>query len=71
MQIKTKYNIGDKVWVIVNNKPTELLINSIEIFIHDMGQYRIGYSIWYVDKKNEGFEETQVFPTKEELLKSL
>ena len=66
MQINTKYNIGDKVWVMSDNKPTELLIDSIEIFIHS-----IGYSIWYVDKENEGYEELQVFPTKEELLKSL
>lgn len=71
MEIKTKYNIGDKVWVIADNEPTEFLIDSIEIFILNMGQYGIGQSIWYVNKENEGYERHQVFPTKEELLKSL
>ena len=66
MQINTKFNIGDKVLVMIDNKPTELLIDSIEIFIHD-----IGYSIWYVDEKTEGYADYQVFPTKKELLKSL
>lgn len=71
MEVKTKYNVGDKVWVIADNKPTEFLIDSIEIFINDVGHHGISQSIWYVDKNNEGYQEHQVFPTKEKLIKSL
>ena len=31
MDIKTKYNPGDKVWVMINNKPIALFIDSIDI----------------------------------------
>ena len=33
MEIKTKYNIGDKLWVMKNNKPTETSIEFINVTI--------------------------------------
>ena len=30
MTIETKYNIGDEVWVIINNKPEQFIITGIK-----------------------------------------
>lgn len=31
MDIKTKYNVGDHVWIMRDNKPTEIIISKISI----------------------------------------
>lgn len=31
MEIKTKYNVGDKVWIKRNNKPEKIQISNIEV----------------------------------------
>lgn len=31
MEIKTKYNVGDKVWIMRNNKPEKIQISNIEV----------------------------------------
>ena len=65
MTIKTKYNIGDEVWFIRNNKVTLGFVEIINIrhttFEEDIEYYVLGN--WYY--------ESSLFPTKEELLKSL
>lgn len=33
MDIKTKFNVGDKVWVMRDNKPEEIRVDGIEIEI--------------------------------------
>lgn len=33
MKIETKYNIGDEVWVMYENKPTRLTIGGIDISV--------------------------------------
>jgi hypothetical protein len=33
MDIQTKYNIGDKVWIMRNDKPEQILISNIEVEI--------------------------------------
>ena len=77
MKIETKYNIGQPVWVIMNNKAQSLLIEAIEVGVEKAAisedgifsicEYRFSYSVgcgnWY--------KECELFPTKEELLKSL
>lgn len=77
MKIETKYNIGDEVWAIVNDKVAYRYIEAIKIttdkiFATEGGrvvdiklkhQYCIGYDCWR--------KEQELFPTKEELLKSL
>lgn len=72
MEIKTKYNIGDKVWVMDDNQPTEITINGLS------GEYKIIENVNYHitlyysnDSWKICFYENEVFPTKEELLKSL
>lgn len=83
MIIETKYNIGDEVWLIDANKCTSGKIVGIRHTYgigHRYGQLytgkesvRIQYSI---EISNRIFyaidiEENRLFPTKEELLKSL
>lgn len=82
MDIKTKYNIGQEVWVMYNNKPTCLTIASLDIWLHQkqlgviyyMQPYEIDplkmSNVEYIPY-NRAFYEKDVFPTKEELLKSL
>lgn len=83
MAIKTKYNIGDEVWLIEANK---CISGKIIGFRHTYG---IGhrYGCLYTGKESikiqysievparifnaVDIEENRLFPTKEELLKSL
>lgn len=83
MKIETKYNIGDEVWLIEANK---CISGKIVGFRHTYGighryghlytgkeSIRIDYSIEipYRIFHAVDIEERRVFPTKEELLKSL
>lgn len=72
MKIETKYNIGQEVWSISNGKPAKFTIERIFIRVHKVGGIKICYE-W--DDANDDrmyrLPEYMVFPTKEELLKSL
>lgn len=77
MTIETKYNIGDKVWVIVNNKVHHIRIEEIKVSIEktmiiedgvlSISEYKTLYSVGWGD----WHKESDIFHTKEELLKSL
>ena len=68
MTIETKYNIGDEVWFkcpsgrIVCDKITGVWM--IREIPHEQ-------EVWYQLKRNTHRKESQLSPTKEELLKSL
>ena len=65
--VKTKYDIGDKVWYISNNGVHGGRITGFNIKI-ESDKTEIRYTIHY----DWGtVEEGLAFPTKEELLKSL
>lgn len=71
MTIETKYNIGDKVWMLLINEPEEVTITGIEYTHH-----RIFVGCKYYIKSNDceyeiSIPESLLFPSKEELLKSL
>lgn len=82
MTIETRYNIGDEVWVMYNNKPTCLTIAAMYIALHQkqlwvkyyMQPYEIDpikmSNVEYIPY-NRAFNEKDVFPTKDELIKSL
>ena len=76
MQIKTKFEPRQKVWVIKNNKPTELEICGVNIDCGKVGSLSGGIRVRYHFSEgfiNGGtFEESEeaVFLTKEELIKS-
>jgi hypothetical protein len=70
MIIKTKYNIGDKVWFGSLGFSKSATISEIKIYVMIDGEIRIEYYI-----ENNGYcwqrNEHEIFHTKEELLKSL
>jgi hypothetical protein len=72
MTIETKYNIGDYVWVEWFTTPTKMVVESL-LFVKDAEIEKIMYSVANPNDRREFFdaEESALFPTKEELLKSL
>lgn len=77
MTIETKYDIGQAVWVIMNNKAQHLRIEKIEAsidkaMITEDGNFLISkYTFLYSVGYDNWYKENDIFPTKEELLKSL
>lgn len=66
MTIETKYNIGDEVWAMRCGLPSVFEICKV-IIIHDYKETIIQYKV----RGRNYFLEPMLFPTKEELLKSL
>ena len=77
MTIETKYNIGDYVWAIVENRAQRLRIECVKVStlketFDESGKlisYRIGIKYYLGD--GEWVNDINCFSTKEELLKSL
>ena len=70
MTIETKYNIGDDVWGIPNGEPTQMAIARIYVKVHK-NKLGISYEFDSTEERTYRLPESAVFPTKEELLKSL
>lgn len=76
MTIKTKYNIGDEVWVIFRNKAILVPIDKIRIFnelnfvtdAKKIVDYVMRIQYCFLD---EWVDEENLFSSKEELIKSL
>jgi hypothetical protein len=69
MIIETKFDIGDDVWVMLNNRPFNNLISLVSPGIRiKEAAYRDSYRI---EKSEISFYDTDIFRTKEELLNSL
>lgn len=78
MTIETKYNIGDEVWFMFRNKAIHTNIVSIKIKVKNYTQcgmirMEIGTAYEAFTPYDDILEiaESLLFPTKEELLKSL
>jgi hypothetical protein len=77
MTIETKYNPGDKVWVIFENKAQCMIIEGVTVStinrtFDESGKlisYRIGIKYYLGD--GEWVNNINCFPTKEDLIKSL
>ena len=70
MKIETKYNIGNKVWLNSLGHYIKGKVDEINISVLIDGSVHINYDIeksGYLFARNED----ELFPTKEELLKSL
>jgi len=71
-----KFNVGEHVWYMKDNKPTEVVISAIEVFFVNTNQDRITYnaknvtnSVSWLDHTN--LQESWLFRSKAELLESL
>ena len=66
MKIETKYDTGDEVWTLVANRPYKGIVLSFKVDVS-----LAGVSVHYIIGKCVLRSEQELFPTKEELLKSL
>ncbi len=75
MTITTKYNIGDSVWVISKNQVVQTTIKRVSMFQNtDFQDF-----VWDLDLEGDTGNnllpayrpESKLFPSKEELIKSL
>ena len=72
MEVKTKFNLWQKVYLLQNNKVVYLQINGISVRVIALGGGEKDISIVYeLDGLDKRFDEEVLFATKEELLKSL
>ena len=76
MKFETQFDIGDHVWCMRDNKPTEVIISEIEI--HQVSryqtpiEYKTGAIIFPSDSASIKWRnEETLFKTKDELLMSL
>lgn len=70
MNIKTRYNPGDKVWTMIENKPEYLIVNSISIIVSLDFNKGIKYNIKYncsLGYIGGNYVEKELFATKEDL----
>lgn len=65
MTISTKYDIGDMVWFMYDNRCVLKKIENINIDVYHM------YIQYNFDENSIWLSEKHIFSTKEELLKSL
>lgn len=77
MTIETNYNIGDKVWVIFENRAQRLriegvMINTLDETFNESGKL-VSYRLRIKYYLGDGYwvNDIDCFSTKEELLKSL
>lgn len=74
MTIETKYDVRDIVWFMYNNKIESSPVRKIDItrkiYLWSTVTY-VKYKLALSYVANIDFEEDELFPTKEELLKSL
>jgi hypothetical protein len=68
MTIDTKFEIGDKVFLILDNKVVEKEITGVKLLAYQQDQYCETYVLNYEDV---GYPAVRLFKSKKELLKSL
>ena len=68
MKATTKYDIGDRVWLISGNRAVRSDITRVIISVETPDNREVWYSLHYSDTE---IPEDRLFSTKEELLKSL
>lgn len=67
MTIQTKFDIGQEVWFMHDNKPEQGVVRQLRVFHHGT-QYNVDYDL----RDRPGFyDELHLFPSKAELLESL
>ena len=68
MKATTKYDIGDWVWSLCNNRAVRLDVTRVIVSIEGDGLCEVRYSLHYGD---EEIPESKLFKTREELLNTL
>lgn len=68
ISVKTKFNIGDRVWLITNNKVHSSDITGIGICVESMDEFKVQYILHY---ESSWVDEGKLFPSKKVLIESL
>jgi hypothetical protein len=68
MNIQTKYSIGDTVWFMGKNKIVSGVVAKIQLLIFEGGQKEV---YWFGAAPVKFIDSSLLFPSKEELIKSL
>ena len=68
MEIKTKFNVGDKVFYMRDNRVQSGEVRAMQVLIHG-SEANIIVHVSFGDRR--GYTEGVLFESKEELLKSL
>ena len=66
MDVKTKFKIGDKIWIVKNYKAQEIEV--LAVVVTEKG---VGYAISDIDFARDAVPESCCYASKEELIKSL
>lgn len=70
MTIETKFDIGQEVWGAAHDDIWSGKITAITTY-NAFGMERVEYRVFVEEEMHFNFKEQDLFPTKEELLKSL
>lgn len=71
MTFKSKYKVGQRVWVMSYNKPYETEINSVIVTCNYDDASRAGYEYILKAINKDPIHETKLFPSKKKLMDSL
>ena len=72
MKIETKFNPGQTVWIMIDNKPKQCIIDQVNPgAVGKTYRYKDSYTIEGYNGNSPKFYEEQIFKTKEELIESL
>lgn len=74
MTIETKYNIGDEVWLMYDNRAVTAQVISMKTIVEELMFGTIIVNIYYRIKNihfDREISEPHIYAAKEELLKSL
>lgn len=71
MVIETKYSVDDSAWVVVNNKPKKLTIRHVVAYAEKEEDYVKTKILYKVIGDTNGYHESHLYNSKEELIASL
>lgn len=73
MEIKTKFNIGDTVYIYLHNSILVTQIKDIKVYCYRSGNYQIDYKIFdnYCSDGQTTVPEDEIFSTEDECRKSI
>lgn len=66
--VKSKYNIGDKVWYISNNRVQSMDITGVNVCVESKEECKVEYILHF---NSSWVNEDKLFKSKKELLESL
>lgn len=71
MEVNFKFDIGEQVWIMENNRPARFEVKNVKVEIESLVEdHKVTYLLMNQGVQRE-VDEKMVFKTKEELIESL